>query len=229
MPANAKFWFVSQNDRDLHEAILSGAEDTSLTLEVSTIRVGSGGRIRVFDPGRALDPGGSYELHVFSENATEPDERFFFGGAERDEVPPPLPEVLRHTTDHAPAAFSCAADRWMEITFADENEGLIVVDVDEDESLFPSELRGGVTAAAIGQSVELGYGGCVEGWPHGERTATLRFGAFDVAGNFSGWTEPEAFDIGGCGCSTRSGRPSLAFLCVVFVCMFVSRRDRRRR
>jgi hypothetical protein len=110
--------------------------------------------------------------------------------------------------------------RWLTIAFAEENEGLIVADVDGEASVLPGGPSGRVSAAAVGQSLELGYGGCLEGWPHGERTATLRFGAFDAAGNFSGWTEPEEFSLGGCGCRTRPGRepvPAIMILLGGFV------------
>jgi MYXO-CTERM domain-containing protein len=62
--------------------------------------------------------------------------------------------------------------------------------------------------------------------PPARDSAPVRYGAFDLAGNFSGWTEPDTLTIGrGCGCrSDAPGAPSLLLLAVAALAL---RRRRR--
>jgi len=58
----------------------------------------------------------------------------------------------------------------------------------------------------LDHNVSFGQGACLRNWPGAEpgASAVLRFGAFDLSGNFSGWTQPDTFRIplislAGCG------------------------------
>ena len=70
-----------------------------------------------------------------------------------------------------------------------------------------------------GSVVGLGTAGCTAGWPEagpGARTS-VRFGAFDVAGNFSGLSAPIAVRLpGGCGCAA-DGSADLGWLATLAI------------
>ncbi len=76
--------------------------------------------------------------------------------------------------------------------------------------LDPATLTGEVADLAIERRVFVGRHVCRENWSGVDTgsKAQVRFGALDVAGNFSGWTEPfeaRTPSFRGLGCSTVSG------------------------
>ena len=87
-----------------------------------------------------------------------------------------------------------------------EHEFLLVLDRDHTSELDVSALEGTVTDAFTRTDFPyLGYAPCDQtNWPEadGGAATTIRMGAFDMAGNFSGFSEEEIIDLG-CGCDTR--------------------------
>lgn len=96
-----------------------------------------------------------------------------------------------------------------------EFEGILVVDLGGEATLDPAALTGEVALASTDGEFVIGHA-CVPTWRDAEPGAstTVAFGSFDLAGNFSGWTEPEPVAVEDEGCQCRAGAsraPTLAW------------------
>jgi hypothetical protein len=86
-----------------------------------------------------------------------------------------------------------------------EFEGILLVDIGARADLDPAALTGEVSLASTDTEFVIGHA-CVSTWLDAKpgNSTTLSFASFDLAGNFSGWTEPEPVTVtnDGCQCST---------------------------
>ena len=150
----------------------------------------------------------------------------FTTGAGPSIEPPPLPEVddldITHVRD--------CGDRHHLATYSLSGAGAIyLANAGETPDLDLTQFTGAVTAieAAPG-AITIGQHPCTgaDNFPGGVSrvsSTTLRFGALDLAGNFSGWTEPEELTFAGC----SVGKPP-AHLAWFLVPLLLSRPRRRR-
>jgi len=79
------------------------------------------------------------------------------------------------------------------VTIDVAGDGLFVVaNVDGADGLDTTTISGNASQMTFDDELRIGRAGCTFSWPDAEPTAStdVRFGAFDIAGNFSGWTEP---------------------------------------
>ncbi len=112
-------------------------------------------------------------------------------------------------------------------------EGLLVVDIGDSETLDVLQHEGFVSTVTSDGTLRLGGStdGCVGPWP-GDRgeTMSIRYGSFDLAGNFSGWTEPTTVTMPkvpatcSCNCSSTNASSAFPIFLVIFSFYFVSRR-----
>lgn len=188
--------------------------------------------VSVFTPDAPLLPGHRYVAYAGEGEIT----RFEVGGAP-DEVPPPLPvALLEDVTVETPGLFgafrgetSCGPNDWAYATYRVTHEGLfVVVDRDEAAQLAAAEPSGTVTTLAFEEHFALGRGACTFNWPEAEggAKARVRFGTFDLAGNFSGWTDAEPLELpGGCSCTSASaaGTAATAWLLVGLGALWIGR------
>lgn len=222
VPTNTRLWVseIASNGRELRLRVVDDVEE--LLYSTSVIRTAEGS-LEVFRPYSPLAPNTRYELVGCYDDDCEVITRFTTGdGPDLD--PPPLPvETSRDGGADRRGRTSCGESAWARVEFT--AEGLVVMQLDEG-TLDPELLFGETSIATLEDAVTVGRGACYVGWPDWNHdAATLRYGAFDLAGNFSGWTEPDTLTLDGCGCrSDTSGAPSLALLAVVAVTL---RRRRR--
>lgn len=115
---------------------------------------------------------------------------------------PPLPSIVSRTPLGGPG-WTGGMNRWVELQFA-PYEGIVVGTIDlplsDASSVFDFFVDGtgprsedSVTMDWISDDpvLPVGRGDCVH-WPSGPEDARqVRFGVFDLAGNFSGWVENE--------------------------------------
>ena len=162
----------------------------------------------------------------------------FETGEASDLAPPPLPiEVDRTSTSWNICGDLCPQGKGSQVEVHLSGEGLIVVDLGGSQALDIDGLSGFVsTAATDGELVLGGGGGCGGPWPaaRGE-TLTIRYGAFDLAGNFSGWTEEDTVTMPkipatcSCNCSATRARDVAPIASMVVGLLLLGWRRRRRR
>lgn len=224
VPLNARVW-ASEYGLDPYFLRVVGAP-LEMSVSYSTSRIDTvEGPLEVLTPDESLAPNTSYELVVCSEDIEVVCDVIgrFTTGADEDRDPPPLPIETDRDGDADGIGRYCGKSR--SVTLEVAAEGLLVVQIDEG-SLDLQGLSGATTFVTRDASVHLGEGGCLRGWPGSSNTASLRYGAFDLAGNFSGWTEPDTLRIGDCQC--RGDAPAApAFLTLSVAALALCRRRRR--
>jgi hypothetical protein len=119
--------------------------------------------------------------------------RFSTGSAD-DAVAPALPLVLdRDRTINSGNRSSCPGPTVLATFEVDHEAGLLVVDRDGTAIVQSDRPDGLVTTLSPRHHVSVGRSPCFENWPEAAEAARtrVRFGAYDLAGNFSGWSEYE--------------------------------------
>ncbi len=224
VPVNARVW-ASEYGLDPYFLRVVGAP-LEMSLSYSTSRIDTvEGPLEVLTPDELLAPNTSYELLVCSEDIEVVCNVIgrFTTGADEDRDPPPLPIETDRDGDADAIGRYCGKSK--SVTLEVAAEGLLVVQIDEG-SLDPLSLSGATTFVTREGSVQVGEGGCLRGWPGSSKTASLRYGAFDLAGNFSGWTDSDTLQIGNCQC--RSDAPvAPAFFTLSVASLAFCRRRRR--
>ena len=230
VPTNTKIWVhgtMALFDRDsdhpftLHLAS-PGREVPGRTLELAP-------RLFVFIPDEQLAPGVTYQVdpsHGVSDSI------WFTVGAAEDVSAPELP-VFSVERGEADEDNGCGSSAFATVHVEAAN-AITVMDVGKTSALAVERISGHVSDGfGPGEdSTIVGFRGCsVTTWSEAKRgaTTTVRLGRFDMAGNFSGWTDSQDVEIhGGCGCSVTSEssawRTAIGILCLVLL-----GRDARRR
>jgi len=159
----------------------------------------------VLHPAQALQPNTTYTVGL-----GETTEFSFTTGAGPDHDPPALPIEVDRTVDHSGPDRLCSdsAQHWATLIVEGE-AALFVLDAGGSADLDPAALAGDVVEMSVDKDLLLGGGACHgDNFPGGSSRraeTTIRYGAFDVAGNFSGWSEPSELSLGGC---SLGGRPA---------------------
>lgn len=128
-------------------------------------------------------------------------------------TPPPVPEIEELEQERSR---DCGGKLYRATYILRGSGAVFLLDTAETAILAPEDIAGDVTAFANGPVFRLGAtcGGFenVPSAPTRNSTTTVRFSSFDLAGNFSGWSEPEELTFGGCNLGGSSSPPSLALL-----------------
>jgi uncharacterized protein (TIGR03382 family) len=171
----------------------------------------------VYTPAEDLQPGMRY-------TALDSNGRLlttFTAGTEALTAGPELPEEISreaHSDARGPTPLdSCGYSDLVEIRL--RTDGLFVVaNVTGADELDAETLSGTASQMSFDRTLRIGTAGCTFSWPDAEPNATteVRYGAFDLAGNFSGWTEADKITLpaaGTTGCSAAgSAAPTFAML-----------------
>lgn len=135
----------------------------------------------------------------------------FTTGAGTDDTPPEIPVEVDRAVEHTRAGprDTCFndAEHWATLTVTGE-AALFVLDAGETTDLDPVAVAGTVAEVTAGDVLFLGSTACHgDNFPGGasrRAETTIRYGAFDLAGNFSGWSDPDPLSLGGCSVAPRS-------------------------
>jgi MYXO-CTERM domain-containing protein len=209
VPLNARLWVGGGHDGGL-EFVLFGPEPEPLAARRGVIET-TQGPLLVFTPDEIFEPHTHYELWQCAVMQCRERLLEFTTGDEVDESPPPVPELVGQSSERDDGAgIICPRSRWVELDVL--HEGLLVIDHAErfDVDLSRDGALGEAYLITLDPNHELGDKGCSSGWPGG-REAEVRFGAFDIAGNFSGLGPPEVLELG-CGCRTDGSPPPIGVL-----------------
>lgn len=226
VPLNTRVWVAQPWEFELSEPRLRpvGVED-SLGFLVSAIDTREG-PLTVLTPDMPLAPDTAYELVDCLEGICDRVVARFTTGAAADGEAPSLPSETDRDGGADPRGLSsCGKSKWASVELS--AEGLLVMEIGGG-SLDPATLSGGTTIATLDPSITVGVGACYTGWPDAdERALPVRYGVFDVAGNFSGWTAPDTLTLGS-GCNCRSDAPATPSLFALAMVGLALRRRRRR-
>jgi MYXO-CTERM domain-containing protein len=219
VPRNARIWLrLASNYTPPSLELLSPGEE-SIPFDMEEIPIPGNltevGRVLVATPREPLAPGKGY---VFKLPTSEPYTVTFEVIDEVDTTAPSVPEIDEAVPIiGAGQGSSCGSTDGYDL-FLDA-EGVVFslyAATDElDEDRPGGRAHDATTFDPEREGTVFSYGGaCGPRWPGGE-TIRLRFASYDIAGNFSGMSEPQSFKRphdGGCSVSThpRSPRPNAA-------------------
>ncbi len=209
-PLNARVWVGGgmyngeAGDAAIRLVLLDQAGDpvAATVTELS----GNNERIAVITPDELLVAGGTYtiELDEYEVLGT------FTVGDTQDQDAPALPtEADRESSASARIpnqTSSCGPTDMVTLTL--DGDGLVyVAEIDGWDSLDADAIDGEASEVSLDGVLQIGSAGCVWSWPDAEPRAstTVRWGAYDIAGNFSGWTTDEEISIPSAGCSCSAG------------------------
>jgi hypothetical protein len=244
VPPNTKLWHAEPfRGRELRFTLTGPEGEVPLqTLELRSSGYGIG---HLSTPERDLTSGASYRFAVCPGTEACTDLSRFTVGVRRAEKPPIPLEQGKRSDYYRPAEprSSCgpAPERFVTLNF--DWEGLLLLIDVAGANKFPADPRAvlayAVTAEEIksGGGVRVGSGACRSNWPYLEGdladAAPVRFGAVNLAGEFSGWTDPVTIELpDGCGCrlgGTVSGGSAGWIAAPVGLCLLLGRRRLRAR
>jgi len=204
VPTNARLWVGGIDSGPS----LMDASGTEVPGTVSSLR-SLGGIVRIFTPDAPLTPGATYTGIGADRRRT-----IFTVGSAPDTTPPAVPSITSRKHDPGRTfgttfgGSNCdsADDRLLTLGIAD-SAVVTLVDINETSNLNTSVPEGPVSIMSDGDGVAIGKSACLYTW-EGTGDMGVRLATFDVAGNFSGWSEESAEVVETVGCSCDSTSPS---------------------
>jgi len=210
-----------------YRLVASDGEEVPLSLGVLDI-TSDGGQLVSLTPQRLLRPRTRYEFQERGNRWLA-----FTTSLDEDNTPPAIPtetgrRLSAHLPEPPPLAISCgitACRRGMDFIL-DANEFVLLADINRGSDLSMAATSGPVHQAHFFSAMmPVGLGTDCPA----QDTDQIRFGALDLAGNFSGWGEESTVGQAmRCACSSTSGgaTASLALLGVLGgMCVRRVRRD----
>jgi len=182
VPSNTKIWPIGACEAPT----LQKADGTDVPLMSAQVA----GQ-KVFEPASPLDVGGSYEIHCITKAATELVSNFTVA-AGPDTTPPAAPTVtIGQKNAGGSTSDSCGEYEYTSMLVAHAGD-VVVLDVAGKATLDAQSLGGTVVDQFYpGESYHVGGAPCKSlNWDfeaNGDAPG-VRFAAFDLAGNFSGWS-----------------------------------------
>jgi MYXO-CTERM domain-containing protein len=173
---------------------------------------------------------------LWSGNA--PDPKLFTTGEGPATTAPDRVEAVETEQVHSESTGSCGAVHVG--LYETTHTGFVtLVDVHADSDLDPDTLVGEVDVVGSAEGVIVGDDTCGGGWLEADigEFAEVRFATIDLAGNFSGWSDPVLLDMRedevegeGCACALDGRGPELpAGLLVLGLAGLIGLRRRRAR
>lgn len=165
-------------------------------------------RTRVLHPDDPLEIGSTYEVvGCFGTAST------FMVTTGPDDEPPARPSVSTTEPENGSGGTSSCGEYEYVPLLASQTDTILTLDIAGRAALDPEAVSGKVADVFFPfQRPVVGNEVCGSfNWSFSEEgdAVDTRLGAFDYAGNFSGWSEPETV-AGGCGCEVAGAEPARA-------------------
>jgi len=184
--------------------------------------------VTVLVPASPLEPHATYELWSAEEPLS------VFTTSDQVDLEPPEPPVNTLLADGETQLIEPLSSDVRSIEMELPGGGLFVlVDIQRESTLDIERIEGTVTDIEEDVSqVFVGQGGCENNWPITDpgEMVQFRFAAFDLSGNFSGWSEPMLAQDevpAGCGCTqstTERPRGAIAGAALLLAAWALTRR-----
>lgn len=196
---NADFWW-----NGWEEPLLVGPSGEPVTLTGPSILEIPLGGVEVWKPEPALAPDTNYQFWLCDLSTCETLLTEFRTGTGPHAGSPAIPRFLgEDASDGSGRGYFS-----MHVDFT----GILVVDRRDGGFDGPGLKGRAVTVSADPEdAVELIYGECGN-WTESRERASLRLGAYDWSGAFSGWSEPIELEMRGCSVAGAPGSPAALVL-----------------
>jgi MYXO-CTERM domain-containing protein len=208
VPSNTKIWLLQPG---CATPTVRKTDGTPVITSTTTV-----GAVTVLHPDALLEEGSTYEVTGCFGDGTLV--TTFTVTAGPDTEPPPAPTFSASNPESSSGGFSsCGSYEYVPLV-VDKKDVLLALDIAGRTTLDPKAVSGDVAYLFFPtQSPIVGSMTCGPStWDfetEGEAIDT-RLGAFDLAGNFSGWGEEEAIDSG-CSCEVAGANSSPANGCAL--------------
>jgi|GEM_PF-1222122 hypothetical protein len=216
VPRNTRLWVGAF----VQDVTLTGPNNQTVALSRGILRGNNRDVLAVFTPAALLEPSAAYVFNMDGQMVSFTTSNASDVEAPAEPVVSPLESSFARDTPSPIPVSSCGNGGHAYDSFSVQHNGLFtLVEIDTPEQLDESTITGSVgdIASITGGDVFVGRGICLFNWDgadEGEST-NVRFATVDVAGNFSGWTEPSQATIetnGGCAQASSSSLGVLAVL-----------------
>jgi MYXO-CTERM domain-containing protein len=192
VPTNTKVW-LSRFGCDT--PILQRSDGTPVSATLTKID-----GTRVLHPDAPLEMGTTYEVLDCSEAPVTT----FTINEGPDNEPPPRPAVSPLDAESGSGDFSsCGSYEYVPL-LADQTDVILMLDIAGRATLDPEAASGEVSDVFFPNHKPLVGNAVCSGsnWDFDDNGPAVdaRLGAFDYAGNFSGWSDPQTVGGAGCGC-----------------------------
>jgi len=221
VPANTRVWVFSHGWACPSPALVdqggAAVDTTSSVIEPGLL---------VLTPTGALQVGNSYTVDCGEESWVN---ETFAVTSEADATTPAVPIAEVDEIETSEPGSSCGDYEYARMSV--QHDGfLLMLDIDGRGSVDPEAMTGTVVDLFAGDFIYVGESACEQNWSFdedGDATA-VRFASFDLAGNFSGWSERQQVDTD-CGCTVVGSRSqsSGAWLTVGLLALALARIRRR--
>ena len=226
VPLNARIWVgAAHYDGQLDDAAgqLALLDDSGTPVSVTVTELfGNNERIGVLTPEQPLQAEATYSIQAGGEEILG---QFVVGDAE-DTVAPDVPAELDRSSSasaRTPGMESSCGPTDVVVLDVEATGLLLVASLQDGEAPDVDAVDGEAAELSMDGELTVGSAGCVWSWPEAapNSSAAVRWGAFDLAGNFSGWSAAEQVSIppAGCSCSAAGSSPAggaaLALLALV--------------
>jgi len=208
VPRNARVWLgASAYDAGGVESRLELLDSLGDPVPATISELwGNNDRIAVLTPDDLLTAGETYTLELDEFEIVGE----FTVGDHTDDAPPAVPDEQDRESSASPrtpgVVSSCGPTDIVRL-WVDPTGHVLVAELEGWDRLDAEAINGEVSELSLDGELELGSAGCVWSWPDAEPNAstTVRWGAYDIAGNFSGWSPDEDISIPAAGCSCSAG------------------------
>jgi len=207
VPTNAKVWIGGghwgMGDGDA-SSLLTLVDAAGVPVDVTVTEIqGDMDVLAVLAPAADLDAGSSYTVLDGGGGVLTS----FTVGVEGDESAPEIPiETNREASSDPRGPMPPSSCGYSDMVTIDvDSDGLFVVaNVEGANALNTDGLSGSASQMTFENRLRIGKAGCTFSWPDAEPTASteVSYGAFDLAGNFSGWTDGETVTLPAAGTTT---------------------------
>jgi MYXO-CTERM domain-containing protein len=239
VPTNTRIWYAGQAMKVVvDDGGLVDCDAPPRLLDAAGLEVPTTGHAFSFTyvlvPEAPLALGASYTVEhgcmferVAYAGGIEAETTTFTVTAEADDVPPEPPDIAVGETEATEfengfVGYSMDVDG--------EFEGILLVDIGQEAALDPVALAGEVSLASTDTEFVIGHA-CDSTWLDARpgNSTTVAFASFDLAGNFSGWTEPEPVTVEAeAGCQCRAGTGGIPTTGLGLLLGLLALRGRRR-
>jgi MYXO-CTERM domain-containing protein len=244
VPPNTKLWHVHSLHRTAGLLFKLTGPQGEVPLQTMPLGTGSYVNGHLSTPETELTPGATYRFAVCPTQLSCTDLSEFTVGDRRAEKPR-LPVESGKRSEYYRAGesgSSCGEDpeRFAILNF--DWEGLLLVVDVANQNPYPADPAGVLHQASSAEEirrsggVRIGAGACTANWVRGladpPDSATVRFGAVNIAGQFSDWTAPTTVNLPqGCNCTVGSPgtAPSPLWITAPLALVLLYRRQRRPR